>query len=120
MAAGCVPSCPRAFTADRRNHHHGAITTVSIFLLPLPNDDLIDPKQIKGVRCIPGKGMLLTNEFNKVLNLPLEADVDVVKAYITALHKMLQSKTPYEIDWAAIKADVLAKKATQPPRPEAA
>lgn len=93
---------------------------MSIFLLPLPNDDLIDPKQIKGVRCIPGKGMLLTNEFNKVLNLPPEADVGVVKAWIAHLSKMLAAKTPYQIDWAAIKADVLAKKATQPPRPEAA
>ncbi len=90
------------------------------FLLSLPNEDLTDPKLIKGVRRLDGKGMLLTNEYNKVINLVREPDNDVVKAYITALHKMLQSKTPYEIDWAAIKADVLAKKAAQPPRPEAA
>lgn len=93
---------------------------MNAFLLPLPNEDLTDPKLIKGVRRLDGKGMLLTNEYNKVLNLVNEPDNDVVKAYIAALHKMLQSKSPYLIDWAAIKADVLAKKAAQPPQPEAA
>lgn len=90
------------------------------FLLSLSNDDLIDPKLIKGARRLDGKGMLLTNEYNKVINLVPEPDNDVVKAYITALHKMLQSKAPYQIDWMAIKAEVLAKKAAQPPMPKAA
>lgn len=92
---------------------------MNAFLLSLANEDLTDSKLIKGARRLDGKGMLLTNEYNKVINLVPEPDNDVVRAYITALHKMLQSKTPYQIDWAAIKAEVLAKKAAQPPQSEA-
>jgi hypothetical protein len=82
-------------------------------LLQLANGNHVAPYLIKGIRRIPKKGLVITNEFNKLMDFGEETDDLVIAAYAAAIKDVIDAgKRFVQPDWKAIREAVLLQNRT--------
>jgi hypothetical protein len=85
------------------------------FFLELPSGNNIAPYQVRGIRRVKGKGLVLTNEYNKLLDYYEDSDDDVCKAFGLAIKQAVdEGKRFHQPDWESIRKAVLLEKQTRP------
>ena len=84
-------------------------------LVSLPNENQVAPYLIKAIRRVPGKGLVLLNEFNKMLDFIEEADEAICRMYAVELRKVVDAGKRFEQpSWDALRDAVKLEKQTRP------
>jgi hypothetical protein len=87
-----------------------------INLLEFPNSDQLTPYLIKGIRRVPGKGIVLTNEYGKLLAFIEEPDERVIRVWARAIKQVVEAGRRFvQPDWEALRAAALAQRADATP-----
>ena len=84
-------------------------------LLELPNGNHVAPYLIRGIRRVPKKGLILVNEFNKLMDFNEEPNDLVIKAYAVAIKQVIDAGKRFEQpNWEAIREAVILEQQTRP------
>ncbi len=91
-------------------------TAMATGLFNLPNDNSLALSLIYMIRLSAGKGLVLYNSYNKLLDFVKEANDEVSRAYKAAIEaEMKAGKHWKQPDWKAIREEVLTRPTVQRP-----